>query len=513
MPPTAPQPPNWRISRAIRSELPKNQKATAEADLWNKSAGICALCSEPLPTDDKGAGIDCDHVIPRSASGPTELGNLYLAHHRCNVVRQDLPFEIGKKLVIFEKWCQIVPLRPFSDVRKHYSFSDERVVYKIDGNQILINFGPESHASEVFTDPPTGTRYFFTEVPISYILNDAESQPRWIEYDHVRALAKDFYKEPVHEPSNCRLVTLDHRSGLGELKQFDGQHKTTAQIILGRDRVPMKIYIDPDKDMIQELVLQIQGGIRKRPLTISTTLKKLDEVVRAKIEAYRQEHGVYPTEQQLVTSLPSTERKTMKARLLSNFCYAILSDEDNKITQFASPKSDRLSPLTENILVNKIIKPLVGQELLDDPLDNPERRETERAAIVKVLNQIAENVLIDRWEPKPKGQEEDLGTRRARNFFYQGGVGWWMTDLLLQGLHSILPKSRHKGYFLKPLEDREAEEIEEMIGVFTGYPIWSTTDSDALKALRSNTIINVRESAVFSPYDHVKMMIEVRALK
>jgi hypothetical protein len=275
----------------------------------------------------------------------------------------------------------------------------------------------------------------------------------------------------------------------------------------------MKIYIDPDKDMIQELVLQIQGGIGKRPLTISTTLKKLDEVVRAKIEAYRQEHGVYPTEQQLVASLPSTERKTMKARLLSNFCYAILSDADNKITQFASPKSDRLSPLTENILVNKIIKPLVGQELLDDTLDNPARRETERAAVVKVLNQIAENVLIDRWDPKPKGQEEDLATRRARNFFYQGGVGWWMTDLLLQGLHSILPKSRHKGYFLKPLEDREAEEIEEMIDVFTGYPIWSTIDGDALKALRSNTIINVRESAVFSPYDHVKMMTEVRALK
>jgi 5-methylcytosine-specific restriction endonuclease McrA len=51
----------------------------------------CWICGRPvdlaLPcdTDDRAASLD--HVIPQASSGGHELGNLRLAHKRCNQVR------------------------------------------------------------------------------------------------------------------------------------------------------------------------------------------------------------------------------------------------------------------------------------------------------------------------------------------------------------------------------------------------------------------------------------------
>ena len=90
------------------------------------------------------------------------------------------------------------------------------------------------------------------------IINKGQGAPlapiyhRMIIEKHVRNLALDFNEEPVHEPSNCRLV---HTSGnFYNLLQFDGQHKTTAQIILERETVPMKIYSGATIDQINQLV-------------------------------------------------------------------------------------------------------------------------------------------------------------------------------------------------------------------------------------------------------------------
>lgn len=68
-------------------------------------------------------------------------------------------------------------------------------------------------------------------VPVKFNQRDAGTLPRFIEHDHVKTLAVEIDRRPVHEPSNCRLVSIG--SGLADLKQFDGQHKQRPKYYWG----------------------------------------------------------------------------------------------------------------------------------------------------------------------------------------------------------------------------------------------------------------------------------------
>lgn len=498
----------WKLSKSMRDELPENERDGAAEALWAKSDGLCALCNEPLPAD--GKGVDADHKQARAqgAGGKTTLGNLYLAHRGCNRSRQNLPFELATRVIRFGKWCAAVPRRSFADVVDHYlPAGNQRVtVVKKDEKEIVLRFGAEERRAPLFIDPATKTPYFFMDAPVSFIRNDEASQPRYIEQDHVRTLAQDFAVHPVHEPSNCRVVPVGD-SDVADLLQFDGQHKTTAQIVLGRADVPMKFYFAPSEPMIQELVVQIQQGIKKRPLSTTDTLRKLDDVVKDRVDEFKQVHGRAPTEVELVNAQPKQDQRAFKARLLGNFEYAVLSDEKLILRDFTAKKPTRSHPLTDTMLVRRMIRPLISQELVDEPLDMATQRDTERQTVVHILNLVAEKML-EGWDPKPTNEAEDLPTRRARNFFYQAAIGWWLGDILLTTISLVIPKARWKKLFLQPLSADQDERITAYVEVLCGWDIWSTTDSDQLAALRSNTVTNVVK--VFPDYDHTRLIKEAQ---
>lgn len=76
-----------RPGRNIRVS-PANRLAIYERDGW-----ICQLCSEPVdPSVPVNTRWDAtlDHIVPVSRGGDDSLGNLRLAHRRCNAVRGDL---------------------------------------------------------------------------------------------------------------------------------------------------------------------------------------------------------------------------------------------------------------------------------------------------------------------------------------------------------------------------------------------------------------------------------------
>lgn len=61
--------------------------------LWDRQAGLCALCGKPMPkyrfeaahaTLWKKQRPSFDHIRPRSRGGPDTAENLQLAHAKCN---------------------------------------------------------------------------------------------------------------------------------------------------------------------------------------------------------------------------------------------------------------------------------------------------------------------------------------------------------------------------------------------------------------------------------------------
>ena len=499
-----------RKNKATLRKLPEGEREGAWEKLKQKSGKVCHLCEQPLPPD--LMNVDVDHVIARAAGGETKLSNLYLAHASCNRSRGALTVGLAKPVIKFSRWCTgDGHKKTFGDVAKKYvPGGSQNAKAKVGKDKVTFTFNGQIRAAELFVDPATGVKYGFLDVPVEFVINDEDTQPRHIEDDHVRALALDFSEHPVHEPSNCRLVPVDGSGGLVQLLQFDGQHKTTAQIILGRTEIPMKIYVEPDPDMLQQLVVTIQGIITKRGLSTSDTLRKLRDVVKAKILEYEKaNNGQCPTEVELIEFQAPVDQKRMKKVLLEDFLYAIYDDKSSKLSSFASTKRDPAKPFTDKTVINKLIKPLLSQGLFDQPLDKADRRDVEREQILMILNAVEEQMLTE-WDPQPKGGDpESVATIRARNFFYEGAITWWVRGLLLPTIQSLIPKAKWEAErFTRKLDENTEEKLLQMIEVICSYPVWSDPNEEQKAALRSNTLTSIE--AAFSEYNNVTLMDAIR---
>jgi 5-methylcytosine-specific restriction endonuclease McrA len=478
--------PAFKLSPKVRRELPKAQQKNAEKDLWEKSGGICALCDEPL--GDAPEHIVPDHKIAVADNGKTTLTNLYLAHKSCNSSRQHLPFNVAKPLVKFKVLSDTKSDVTFEDVLDGYVDKPNRQVKVNRSNgSITLSVGSWSRTSDVFSDPATKCEYFFTELPVSLVRNDAEVQPRLIMHLHVRKLALDFTERPVHEPSNCRLVYTGEKTG--KLLQFDGQHKTTAQILIGRKSVPVKVYIEPDIPMLQQLVVKIQQEIKKQPLTRSDTLAKLGDVIVGYTDNYKVKKGQIRTEVGFVRSQPDKKTKAeVKKLYFEELRRIIFFSDENKFAKLFKPGvPERLQ--TDKVIIDKMVKPLIYSQLLDIDMDESGGRDNEKEAIVLVLNKLKDEMLGAKVKDK-----KSLQHRRAKTFFLGGAIGWWMQDILIPSIRYATRRiGDKKPLFIDPLSDDERSDILSLLETLCAWPIWSQDDEDVLRAMRSNTVKNVRD--------------------
>ena len=484
-------PSGFKVPANKMSQLPAAERPQARQNLWDGSGGLCHLCAEALPED--GKRIDVDHVIPVSGGGKTTLSNLFLAHRVCNGYRSDMTLSHALKLVPFWKWAKAKKSVGFDDVIGKF-LPDGKVSVAVtmsDGKIKLVAGGTEISAP-VFVDPATHTEYFFSELPANWIQNDEETQPRKIEADHVKELAIDFSKHPVHEPSNCRLVM---NGKVGRLLQFDGQHKTTAQILLGRSMIPTKIYIEPNIAMIQELVVAIQQGIKKRPLSTSDTLNKLDDVIKDKVEAYRASHdGVFPTEVDLVNAEPASSRREMKKLIIENMEWLIINDPRNALSKYKTSKISKAHPFTDTVLLRKIVRPFVCQDLINESLESPDSREVERNQVIDVLNHLDALFLEDKWSLGSQINSDDVYVTKARRFFMQGSFTWVITDLIRPQLIFIVGAANTAKPFVNPFTPENMETLLRCFDVVAAWPIWNVDDQNIASAMRSNTISRIRDS-------------------
>jgi hypothetical protein len=475
----------FKLARSTFEKLPASERQNASAELWQKSGGKCALCSLPLDLETKDSVV-ADHRVAEAKDGKTVLSNLYLAHRSCNSSRQHLDFEVAQPLIRFRSVAEQKPVT-FDIVIDDYIPEPNRelVTYSESANVVEVLFGHQKVQAPLCVDPATGVKYFFLDVPVRYIHNDTEIQPRVIMPGHVRKLALDFLERPVHEPSNCRLVKKGPETGC--LLQFDGQHKTTAQILIGRKTVPMKVYVEPTIDMLQALVIKIQQEIKKQPLTKSDTLAKIGDVVKRILDSYEEKLGTHRSEKGLIAKQPKNEQKEVKKLYFNELRRIIFFDEENRLSKAVGP-SVKNRPTTDKVVVDKIITPLMYSQLLDSDMDESGERDTERTNIIFVLNAISDRMLPEGWDKAGN----DLQKLRAQNFFYQGSIGWWMGEILEPSLRYVLyALGKNKPLFLKQLEEAEKEKILSLVDKLCAWPIWSTEEVEHLKAMRSNTVRNV----------------------
>ena len=110
-----------------------------------------------------------------------------------------------------------------------------------------------------------------------------------------------------------------------------------------------------------------------------------------------------------------------------------------------------------------------------------------------ILNSIVEKFLDVGWQLNASA----VMKRRAQNFFYQGSIGWWVTQILRPAIliRLEIPKADHVKPFLKPLQPEHEDKLRELIDNLASWDVWSLDDATpTVKAMKSNVSKDVAAS-------------------
>jgi hypothetical protein len=170
--------------------------------------------------------------------------------------------------------------------------------------------------------------HVFVELPREAIFNDDECQPRSIKLAQAWAIYLDIKGNPLHEPPSCRLI--EHKKGvnLHRLLMFDGQHKTLATWMNGRDRVVAKVYLDLSREEAIQLVNSIQAKIKKLPLSPFELSAKLADEWADKLRIYEEaESAGGASEKGFLDWLPAEDRPRGKQAFRAALVDEVISHE------------------------------------------------------------------------------------------------------------------------------------------------------------------------------------------
>jgi hypothetical protein len=409
------------------SRLGKDDRKNLEQQLWSQQGGKCFISEETIELELQE--VDVDHIIPTRDNGKDDPTNFALTLSHYNRSKQAADLRVARILARFDKIKESADSDDrganLNDVLKASGGGKAELRMKIDGGTITYIPGgqaPEKPVSvPLYQDKLSGFRYFFALLPLEVVHHDERINPRPIG-SNIRSLVEEFFKKRPQLHVALGWVETSELPNV-HVRVFDGQHKAAAQILLGVREIPLRIFIDPDAEVL--LTANTNAGTTLRQVAFDKSVQRRlgSSILIDRIAHYRSEKGLPEddeefTEKQLVDHFKG-EQRAMVRYVLDGVRDTITHSLDNKLRDFVEYAGKGYEkPFSYSAIEKTFYSKFIYGKMLETPWnhradigENP--RELEKEQIVRLMSLIAEKIYIGKYD-------DEIGTRRLENKV-QGG--------------------------------------------------------------------------------------------
>ena len=396
------------------NQLSSDDRDELRRRLYETQNGKCFICEREIDLVVQAAAIDIDHVEPLKVGGKDDPDNFALTHAACNRSKQASDLRVARVLARFdairaraEEESNRAP--NLSDVLSEYGGAKHSLSFTADAGTVRLSLAETGDVDvrtvSLYDDPLSGLRSFFVELPIEYLHHDDRINPRGIGGSLGR-LVEEFHRRRPQLHVSLAWVASD--GGHSPVKVFDGQHKATAQVLLGARSLPVRIFVDPDTDVL--LTANTNAGTTLRQVAFDKSVQRRlgSALFQDRLARYRKERNLPDdalgfSERDLVQHFKAESRE-MKRYILDSVRDAITHDPDNRLRdyiEFGGKAQDK--PLSYSTIEKTFYSFFIYPDVLDTPLDwrpedhgNP--RDLEVSQIMRLMNVLADEVYIGQFD-------------------------------------------------------------------------------------------------------------------
>ncbi len=508
---------------AYLASLSAEERDNLIKELYNIQGGRCFISGKQIDLALHKNELDIDHVKPLANGGKDEKSNMALTFASANRMKQAADLNLARIIWKFKEYSDTLLKTSnrypnLTDVLLQNGGGNQKLHYNINGNEICISF-PEIGNCDIiklpiYEDKLCKEKYFFATLPIQYIYHDDKINPRSIG-DNVSKLLAEFYKgNPQLHISLGYIETNDNDKNETEVKLFDGQHKAAAQIMLGVKEIPVRIFIDPNKERLTET--NYNAGTTLKQVAFGKSVQRhlgsqfyQDRVRQYQEKTMRNSDDYSFSEKDLINYFKG-ESSQMKRYIIDSVKDSVTYHEDNKLREYLDMAGKgKEKPLSYSTVEKTFYSFFISNEPLETKLDyrlaeglNP--RELEKEQLVHLMNIIADVILIDKFDP-------EIGTSRIEDKIKNGEkinwdhvVGYRMMkeEIIYSWLKFVLSvittyyatmgtlTAGRKNWFQEKLPDQLWLNITNFIKNLSELPMWKSTEF-------SNTIFGGKQNYAY----------------
>jgi hypothetical protein len=391
--------------------------------------GKCFICEDDIDLVVHKDSIDIDHVIPTQMHGKDDPSNFALTHSSCNRSKQASNLNVARILHTLGRISNEVQVENrganLGDILNRYGGSTNTLSFS--RNETKIKFSCSAIGNNdifdetIYKDELSGFEYFFCKIPIEYVVHDNRINPRPLG-QNISKLIEEFNNKRPQLHVSLGWIDISASSD-STIHVFDGQHKAAAQVLLGIRSLPIRVFINPDHEIL--LTTNTNAGTTLRQVEFGQSVRRHlgNALYRDRVEKYKHDMKFSEefwnfSERDLLTYFRG-ESSELKRYVIDSVRDSITHSSENKLQEyilFTGKSKDK--PLSYSCIENTFYSLFIFKDVLDTPInykldegENP--RQLEKAQIIRLMNIIAEEIYIGKFDL-------EIGANRIENRIQSG---------------------------------------------------------------------------------------------